>query len=292
MVHDKITSKRKISLKFFLILSIAFAVCFAVAIKPTYSYTKKQKETVKVHVIDVGYGDSILIELPSKKIILIDTGTSEYVQEFIKYLEDIHIKDIDTLILTHPHENHFSGIESLIEKCKVHNFYINDDVSRAEEGYKEVMEKVKEKNIPTKVLKRGDTLFSDQKDIKLEILNPKGLSGKANENSIVSYFTFKDTSFLFTSDIQVGQQLVLITSFPYIKLANVVQVPHHGGFITDEFAGFFVDKIFIVSSGENKFHKPYQKELDKLIGFVLRTDVLGTIVLESDGENVKVVNED
>ena len=248
--------------------------------------------SANIHFIDVGYGDAILIELPDDKTILIDAGDQYNANYLVEYLSALKIKDLDAVILTHPHKNHFGGFFSLIKKWPIKRFYINGDIRHAEEGYEDLVDLFRRKKIPIVILKEGDELSLEHEEIHLTVLHPLTLERSTNENTLVILLTVKDTSFLFTSDIYERQQDELLEQYPEIKTANVVQVPHHGGKITERFAGSFGSHtFFIVSTGENKHGKPLTEEMDKLKGKVFRTDVYGTILLKSDGSSVEVYYE-
>lgn len=65
---------------------------------------------LKVHFIDVGQGDSALVQLPSGQSVLIDAGDGGAAGKVVRYLHDQDITKIDHLIATHPHENHIGGM--------------------------------------------------------------------------------------------------------------------------------------------------------------------------------------
>lgn len=245
-----------------------------------------------IHFIDVGYGDAILIELPDDKTILIDAGDQEHVNYLIEYLSALKIDDLDAVILTHPHKNHFGGFFSLIKKWPVKRFYINGDARHAEKGYEDLVDLFHRKKIPIVILREGDELSLENEEIHLAVLHPSALGRSTNENTLVFLLTVENTSFLLTSDIYERQQDELLERYPEVKSADAVQVPHHGGKITERFAGSFGNHtIFIVSTGANKHGKPFTEEMDKLKGKVFRTDVYGTILLKSDGNSVEVYYE-
>lgn len=145
--------------------------------------------------------------------------------------------------------------------------------------------------IPLKKLTKGDRLFLDKQGTQLFVLHPGRIEGSTNENSLATWLTFGSTSFLFTADIKKKQQRAIIENFPVVKEADCVQVPHHGGKVSTKFADFLGPKVYIVSTGKNKWDKPFFKELAKLQGDIYRTDVSGTIVVESDGKTVQVIKE-
>jgi len=269
-------------------------VCLFAAVITTilfYSFYKPT-DTAEVHFIDVGYGDAIFLETPDEQTILIDSGDTQHAGRLLEYLALHHVTRIDFAILTHPHKNHFEGFLSLIGRIPVGRFYINGDDTRAEEGYDDLMDAVRTAGIPVAVLKEGDRLPLTDGRTSLTILHPSILDRSANENALVTFFTFKKSSFLLTSDIQPPQQKALLERYPDIASAEVVQIPHHGGKISDRFAGSFAgDTYFVMSTGKNKYEKPFINELDKVKGTVFRTDINGTILLQSNGYKVKVADD-
>ncbi|MFH1782998.1 MAG: MBL fold metallo-hydrolase [Candidatus Omnitrophota bacterium] len=268
-----------------IVLSVALlSVCF---IGDSLSIEEK----VYIHFIDVGYADAILIEIPGEGSILVDTGSEEYSDKLTTYLKNVGVKELHTLILTHPHKNHFGGISSVMEDFKVHRFFHNGDTGRAEEGYSELIKWINRRGLYGIVLRRGYDVKTSLKTLKIKVLNPEALLGDANENSIALYVKYKDTSFFLTGDIDTKQQDEIINKFPGLEAVDLVQVPHHGGKVSKKFSEFFKDKIFIISTGENKWGAPSQEDLDKLHGKVLRTDKKGNIIVESDGEKVRIFNE-
>ena len=247
---------------------------------------------LKIHFIDVGYGDAILIEPPYGEAALIDAGQSQCASRLETYLSDQGIENFKTVILTHPHEDHFGGFFSVLKKWPVGKFYINGDTKRAEEGYDDLIKIIEGRQIPVTLLREGDDLPFAGTDFRILVLHPSALERPANENALVLWIVFKETSFLLTSDIQNLQQDEILECYPQVKSAHVIQVPHHGGTITDQFANSFEnDSIFVVSTGANEYGRPFIEELEKLKGKVLRTDLHGPIVLQSDGYQVEVINE-
>ena len=253
------------------------------------SETSAAPPVLQVHFINVGYGDAILLQLPDSSTILIDAGGSPNIQSLIDYLSSKGVQKIDTAILTHPHTNHFEGFQKILARYPIGRFFTNGD-SNGEPGYTELMDAIKERGIRIKVLQSGMVLDRLPKDVSIEVLHPADLSADSNGNSLVLWLTFKQVHILFTADIGEPQQEYLVKTYDFIKRAQCVQIPHHGGPISGLFARVFENPVFIISTGENKWGWPKKNDLDKLSGRTLRTDQNGTIVLESDGEKLRILS--
>lgn len=241
---------------------------------------------LRIHFLDVGYGDSILIE-SAHGVLLVDAGEKKYAQRLLDYLSDRRIHTIDVALITHPHKNHFEGFLPLLKKVKIRRLFINGDKA-AEEGYEDVLSAFAQRNIPIQTLKAGVPIDAFSTDLSIEILHPGTLSSDPNGNSLVTWIKFKETYSLLTADISEQQANQLIATKPFIRKAHVVQIPHHGGSVAEPWTTFFDHPIFVISTGRNPWGIPDAADLKKLNGRVWRTDLDGTIVLESDGRSVRV----
>jgi len=242
---------------------------------------------LSIHFLDMGYGDAILVQTPRGKVYLIDSAQRDNERPLLNRLKDLSIKKIDTAILTHPHLNHFEGYIELFGKLPIGEFYYNGDAIQAEEGFEVLQEKWTEHKVVPKVLKKGDVLKVEE-DIILEILHPDVLDGPVNKNSLAIHLRYKETSFLLTADMQPEQQKDMLMNYPFVSESDVVLIPHHGGRLHDEFIKMLNGKTMILSTGPNKWGKPYMDKLNEVKGAIYRTDELGTIRVVSDGVDVWV----
>ena len=78
-----------------------------------------------IHFIDVGQGDSIFIELPNNKTMLIDGGEARFSSKIINYIDSLGYKRINYLLGTHPHADHIGGLSAIIETFDIENIYID-----------------------------------------------------------------------------------------------------------------------------------------------------------------------
>ncbi|HQP09757.1 MAG TPA: MBL fold metallo-hydrolase [Candidatus Omnitrophota bacterium] len=258
------------------------------AVFAAFSFAQEDP-ALSVHFIDVGYGDAILIELPDRRAVLIDAGEQKYAAQLNQYLASRNIKNLAAAILTHPHKNHFGGFLSVVKKYPVAKFYTNGDSTPDDKSYADLLSEIEKRRIPAVALREGDEIFLGNKETRLVVLHPSGLTGSTNEDSLVLWLVFKNTSFLLPSDIQQRQQDGLLERYPEAKKANAILVPHHGGRITGRFASAFGEEaVFVVSTGANEYGKPFFEGWDKLKGEIFRTDLDGSIVLKSNGQEVEV----
>ncbi len=113
--------KKNLIIAFLLIcLSFVFSACSPESSKSVN--TSSESNELKIHYIDIGQGDSILVQTKDKNM-LIDAGTRKNSDNLISYLKKQNIKKLDYVIATHPHEDHIGGMPKVIDKFEISNFY-------------------------------------------------------------------------------------------------------------------------------------------------------------------------
>ena len=245
--------------------------------------------TMRVHFIDVGYGDSIFVELPGGESLLIDAGDRK--SGAGEYLERLGVTAVGTAVITHPHANHFGGFEDMAGRLSFRRFFINGETAAGDAGYPELLETLRRSGTPVTAVKRGDVITGLPEEVTLHVLNPAATSGQLNAEALVLLLSYREISFLLTADIAPQQQEEVLALIPDPQKIACVQLPHHGGEVSPEFAAAFAGRVFIVSTGDNPYGLPNESAIERLDGEILRTDRDGTIILETDGENLDVKNE-
>jgi competence protein ComEC len=279
---------QKIFLSPVIIIVVFLSLSGTVSVRADQSGPSAGQPPLRVHFIDVGYGDAVLIEFPDASNMLIDAGSGDFAPHLMAYLRKKNVRRMDAVMITHPHENHFGGLNALVQEIPIRHFFHNGE-PEGEEGYAALLEQFKQRRIPIDVVRTGQKMDVSADFIAVEILHPRDLKGSTNDNSIVAWLKYKKTSILFLADIESAQQEVLLHEWEGIRDADCVKVPHHGGPLSGAFVRAFMDKIFIVSTGPNPWGLPRAEDLQKLRGKIYRTDQEGTIVVESDGVSVRVV---
>lgn len=281
--------KFRLSLFPHFIFSLFFAIALFV-IGPMSPDCYAQEGRLRIHFIDVGYGDAIFIQFPDSRTMMIDSGEKHHTLRLMSYLQSLDIQKIDQAVITHPHKNHFGGFFDILKSIPIDQLFINGD-KNAEEGYEELLQMFRDRQIPIKKVSRGMTLNNFSESVNIEVLHPKDLSSNTNDNSIVLWLKYREISILFMADIGLAEQARLISLNQEIEQVNSIKVPHHGGPLSDEFIRLFTGKKFIISTGTNPWGLPREHDLQRLRGTIYRTDRQGTVVLESDGfsTSIKVV---
>jgi len=266
---------------------------FLGAIFVWYAVLAETRKELTVAFLDVGQGDAIFVEAPNGNQILIDGGPNKAVLRELSKQMPFYDRTIDGIILTHPHLDHYAGLNEVMKKYKV-NLEMDPGTKVKGAGFGEFENLTKIKNIKSLYAKRG-MIINLGKDLRLDILlpviNDENLS--EHDGMLVSRLVYKNNSFLLTGDMEDNLENFLISFGDNVK-SDVLKIGHHGSktSTSEKFLGLVNPELAVISAGKNnKYGHPHQEVTNRLAGFeipTLRTDEKGTIVIESDGEKIMV----
>jgi len=271
-------------MKKILFLLFFFSLCSASA------NGSSRDDGLKIHFIDVGEGEAILIQAQGKNA-LVDTGNLLSGYKLVNYLKEKNVRNIDHIIITHHDLDHISGLFFVIPKFNVGNYYDNgvafggDDnpvlawyekIFRSKENYRSLREGDR--------LKLGDTT--------LEVIWPpvqeKPLSGSFNYNSLVIILSFRDFKCLLTADINSAVESELLKKGVDLK-ADMLKVAHHGA--ADATSEDFLNRThprFAVISVDKNNRRGYPT--DAVLN-LLRLHNIKTYRTDEDGSILLSVND-
>ncbi len=285
-------TKKLLSLSMAVLLSTFSLGCKqANAISTTNTNTTNTQVTflsnMKIHYIDVGQGDSELIQVDNKNI-LIDAGCND--SKALNYLKSIGINKLDYVIATHPHEDHIGGMTSVINNFEIGEFYA-PKVNHTTKTFENMINALQNKGIKLTAPGVGDTL--NVGDATLQFLAPNSAKYEdMNNYSIACKLKYGNTSYVFMGDAEALSEGEILAKQLDIS-SDVLKLGHHGSHSSTSQA--FLDKVnpryAIVSCGKNNdYGHPHKETIDKLNkkGIdILRIDVSGTIVSTSNGNDIK-----
>lgn len=259
-------------------------------------------DSISIVFLDVGQGDSSLITTSKGKRILIDGGGSPAKGEYyydvgskvtVPALLKLGVWKIDTIMVSHIHEDHLEGLIKVIEAFKVEKVIL-PRTPFVSDTSKKFTDLCGEKGIKIYYAKKGDRLLID-KNTKFDILFPEiellmGTNSDENNNSLVGKLTYKKFSVLFTGDIEKEAESLLLGKSIN---ADVVKIPHHGSNTSSslDFINMVSPDISIISVGKNSFGHPSKealKRIEESSKLVLRTDQSGAIAIKSNGNKIYI----
>ena len=252
-----------------------------------------------ITVLDVGQGDSILIETPSGRRILVDGGEKKMGERVVvPFLRKKGINKLDMVVLTHPHDDHVGGLPEVLGAIKVDSVLEPGFVFESE-AYQRFLDLIRRNKIKYHLARGGQSVSFDE-GIEARILHPTlpflaDTNSDANNASIVFRLQYGRFSMLFTGDNEKEGEERILEIFPEASLAStILKVGHHGSSTStsERFLTAVDPEVAVISCGRhNKFRHPHPGTLRKLQNAgvaVFRTDRNGAVVIKSDGRTFRV----
>ena len=241
----------------------------------------------EVSILDVGQGDSSLIRLKNKNILIDTGGNINYdisKNILIPYFKSVGIKKIDYLVLTHGDYDHMGEAINLVENFKVEKVIFNCGLyNDLENKLIEVLDKKKIK------------YYSCIKELnidnnKFHFLQTKEYDNE-NENSNVIYTELNGYKFMFMGDAGVEKEKDILEKYNVSKI-DVLKIGHHGSKTSSDKS--FIDEInpkySVISVGKNnRYGHPNKEVLNNLDNSkIYRTDINGEIQIKIIRNNFSI----
>jgi competence protein ComEC len=290
----------KRSLLLWLIAGLLLAACNTdpVTLVPQVTPAPEQG-TLKAAFLDVGQGDSILIQAPNGQTMLIDGGrTIELADQVIlPQLRAWGAQQVDVLVVTHPDADHISGLVGVLEKFPVALVALTGD-QHATQIYERLLRDIRDKNVNALQVRTGTTIPFDPA-VKLEVLGPDDAfvnQPDTNNGSIVIKLTYGQTSFLLTGDAELAENQAILQHGADVR-STVLKLGHHGSSTStnESWLRAVQPQLGIISSGkDNPFGHPHAEVIQALNNLsipYIRTDEHGTITVTSDGSQLRVTSQ-
>lgn len=279
------------SKKLYIILIPLVIIGLSVSVLLFFRHTDKSV-FLSVNFLDVGQGDSILIKSPSGQNILIDGGPDNRVVQRLGEKLPWYDRQIDLMILSHSHEDHVGGLVGVLRHYNVKKILYTGAVSNSP-SYMEWLKIIREQKIPLTIIDRPQKIILGN-NCELNIIYPdKSFLGQEvknlNNTSIAAILKYGDIKFFLGGDNEVEAENIILGLNKDLKV-DIYKVSHHGSDTASSefFLNALKPSLSIIEVGkDNKFGHPSLRTLKKLEREetnILRTDIEGTIEIQSNGE--------
>jgi len=262
----------------------------ATAPAPTPMGSPRASDLLKVHFIDVRHGDACLIQTPGGHTILIDGGYSDVADDVVGYIKEAGVKELDLVIATHPHSDHVGGLAYVLTRFPV-KMVLDSGKPHTSVTYQRFLKAVKASGRLKYLLGRAGQVYHYDA-VKISILHPsEPLPKNLNNCSIVSRLVYGEISFMFTGDAEVEAERTIMRRNLDIE-STILKVGHHGSDTSTSptFLRAVDPEVAIISCGKKDSGNspPAERSLKRHGVTVYRTDIDGTILVESDGKDYTV----
>jgi competence protein ComEC len=247
-------------------------------------------EGLRITVLDVGQGDSILLQVPEGAI-LVDEGPPE--ADVAGQLDDLGVNSLTAIVLTHPERDHVGGAADVLERTRV-GAVVDPLIPSSSDDERSALAVARERGVPVVAARAGRRLSLG--GMRIRILWPEGPvppTDNPNDFAVVLVVSYGEVDALLTADAE-GPVTVPIRP-PRVE---ILKVAHHGS--DDPLLPSLLDltdpRVAVVSVGDgNDYGHPTPSTMATLERFpglgVYRTDRDGAVTIETDGERISVREE-
>ena len=257
-------------------------------------YARSPSDNLRVYFFDVGQGDSVLIDTPSHKRLLLDGGPNRRVLSELGKILPFADKRIDIVVESHPDKDHIGGLPEVVSRYRV-ALFLEPGIQSDNVIDDELKKRISDKNIPIILARRGMKInFGD--GVEILILFPdRDISGwDTNDASIVAKLSLGEKSFLLTGDSTKKAEFILLGLNQEILESSVLKLGHHGSRTSTSllYAEAISPEYAVVSAGKDNLyghpHKEVLEIMEEVGAQIVSTANLGTILFETDGKIMKL----
>lgn len=251
----------------------------------------------ELRILDVGQGSSALLlsrEGDAGHAVLIDGGETTAADALQEELKAAGVDELELVILTHPHSDHFGGLTEVLKKQEVKSLIapvVPADIKPTNSSYESFLDALEQNGCEYEELDEPrDYSFGE---VSLKILD--GFveeAGDLNDTSLCIRIDAGEASFLITGDGETAVEDKLRLSREPVDV-DILVAGHHGSNTSSKqhFLNAVSPNASAVSCGvNNRYNLPSEKAIKRLAQFgeIYRTDLSGTIIFATQGSEVTV----
>jgi competence protein ComEC len=275
---------------------VAVVVCLLCLIGIFLPHPETRSPDLRVHFIDVGQGDSILLQYPDGSADLIDGGgfwnpeaLDVGASVLLPYLSHLGVMRLNRVFLTHAHADHMEGLTTLLKYVPAGEFYVSRK-PLADAGFQRL---VRALPLPIRSICKGQEFR--QGDVRISVLAPSDARNSLhvrNDDSLVLLVSYAGKNILLPGDAEKATEDSLIT-IPGLR-ADFIKAAHHGSKTSsseDLLRQIRPNMVFVSVGKDNWFGHPNPDVLQRYRhhhAMVYRTDQDGTIRLTINNENCTI----
>jgi competence protein ComEC len=253
-------------------------------------------QRVVIEVLDVGQGDSILIRSPEGKTALIDAGPHK--DAALSILKRKGVTSLDLVAISHHHFDHYGGMDQVVRAFKP-RYFLASGTGRSTKLYLSLLKTVEAQGM-TAIQPTSRPRKIELGSVELTIFpQPPEDQKEENNNSIGLRLEYGAFSVLLTGDSEGTERQWWLQHNPdLVRDCTILKLAHHGSRNGTDTRWLQIvrPELAMASLGkDNEYGHPHSETISLLRRSripLLRTDQLGTITIQSDGRDWKLVRPD
>ncbi len=273
------------------VLAIAFALIAAGIVACMLLQPRHNDGLTHIFMLNIGQGDSFLIEAADGKKVLIDGGRDTTVLSELAKILPPGDTVIDVMIATHPDADHIGGLQYVLQRYHVELFLTSQTLTDTK-TFTALYQELAKEHTPSYYARHGMVLTLDTHPVTIfTILFPDRptVHWQTNQASVVGRLLAGDRSALFTGDSTIPVEHFLIQTEPAALHSDILKVGHHGSKYSSsaEYLKTVSPTLGLISAGVgNRYGHPsvdaVQRLKDAGIPWI-STQQKGTVELTTDG---------
>lgn len=199
--------------------------------------------TLRIFFLNVGQGDTTIVITPLGRVIVIDATRPNKTTQFLRDLGGLPGDEIDTLVISHPHTDHYTAAGRLLIDYHVDNAILSpywNSVGQGPPAYRQLAADIYNRQIRCTFLSGYARFFPDGRipgNVQIELLGPgNGLIRsleeqflfKTNHLSIMSRITWSNRTTIVAADAQMENWATFDSEYLAVGGCNVLRAAHHG----------------------------------------------------------------
>jgi competence protein ComEC len=287
---------------------VASSACFGWIATPGLLRWRDRGSTL-VCSLDVGQGDAAAIRTRRGRWILIDTGPGTRFlagsssagprrlnprygdagrTTIVPFLRARGVRDVELLVLSHPHLDHFGGSAAVFDAFRVRRV-LDPGFAEPNPAYLSFLERVDEEGARWLPARAGFRARLDEVDLLVLWPPESAVGGGANEHSVVLRLRAPGLGYLNTGDAPIAVEEAILARWPRDSVtAEILKLGHHGSRTSTSLAwlGAVRPAIAVISAGRANTHgHPHPVTVARLdsaeVSTVWRTDESGSLCVET-----------
>lgn len=298
--ETKVMSTTNLNIKKYIHIASGQMIPFIFLILALFVLTARKQDDLRIYMVDVGQGDSILIQTPDHVNYLFDGGSTDIKKvgqmRILPSLKAQAVSCLDYVVISHSDADHVNGVLELMEEMDA-SFSIKHlvvpKIHDPDEALCNLIEQAEKHGIEVWQVTTGASIGTNQVSVSCLHPDPDYKYESANDYSAVYLVSYRDFQIMMTGDVEEAGEKAMIEG-KQLKDIDVLKVAHHGSASssTDEFIEKVKPELAIISCGiKNRYGHPSKSTMEKLSQHKIPayvTNECGEIIIRTDGKRMQV----